>query len=290
MIPLHYRILYSHFRPGYCFWIVRSKAFVKMLPEPLRNLIRNRKSVRYKIDMLIRPDGMKRYCPCCGLRFQDFEAGHYLKHPERYNPLRYENIRQDVLCPNCGALPRHRILASWCEKNKKLLQRSKILYFAPEHSMSLWLRKNGILFVTADMYHAADMTLDIQATDLPDASYDMIFCNHVLELVDDFRIALKEVYRILTPDGSFICSFPMDPKVELLDEDASVDSDEERYKRYGQVDHKRVFGIHADRFLTDAGFTVKAINGKDYPEEIMPVVGPADYDMNIMFWCSKTQA
>ena len=107
--------------------------------------------------------------------------------------------------------------------------------------------------------------------------------------MDDFRVALKEMYRILRPGGSFICSFPMDPNVELLDEDPSVQTDEERVRRFGQDDHRRVFGMKADRFLTEAGFSVERIEGKDYPEEILPVVGPADYDMNLLFRCIKPE-
>ena len=140
---------------------------------------------------------------------------------------------------------------------------------------------------TADLYKEADLKLDIQATGLADESYDIIICNHVLEHVDDFRLALKEMYRVLRNGGSFICSFPMDPKVELLDEDPSVKTEEERLKRYGQNDHKRVFGMKADQLLSEAGFTVEIINGTEYPDEIMPVVGPADYDMNILFRCVK---
>jgi len=115
----------------------------------------------------------------------------------------------------------------------------------------------------------------------------MIFCNHVLEHVDDYRVALKEMHRILRSGGSFICSFPMDPKVELVDEDVTVAIDEERYRRYGQVDYKRVFDMHADRLLKEAGFDVEMIRGEDCSEEIMLVVGPADYDANVVFRCRK---
>ena len=69
----------------------------------------------------------------------------------------------------------------------------------------------------------------------------------------------------------------MDPKVEMLDEDPSITTPEERMRRFGQNDHKRVFGMKADQFLTEAGFMVEKIDGKDYPEEILPLVGPADY-------------
>ena len=190
-------------------------------------------------------------------------------------------------CPVCRSLPRHRILALWCEEHKELLRSSKILYFAPERSMTQWMKRNSIACTTADLYKEADLKLDIQATGLIDGSYDIIICNHVLEHVDDFRMAMKEMYRVLHSGGLFICSFPMDSKVELLDEDLAISTDDERFQRYGQNDHKRVFGMKADQFLIDAGFAVTRIDGKDYPAEILPVVGPADYDMNRLYCCRK---
>ena len=47
--------------------------------------------------------------------------------------------------------------------------------------------------------------------------------------------------------------------------------------------------MKADQLLTEAGFAVERICGDDYPDEILPVVGPADYDMNILFKCVKPQ-
>ena len=153
--------------------------------------------------------------------------------------------------------------------------------------MDVWMKKNQISYTTADLFCESDLKLDIQSTGLPDASYDIIFCNHVLEHVDDFRMALKEVFRILRSGGSFICSFPMDPKIDLLDEDPEINTDEERLRRFGQNDHKRVFGVNAAQLLREAGFDVDMIDGGEYPEEILPVVGPADYDINLLFWCIK---
>ena len=153
--------------------------------------------------------------------------------------------------------------------------------------MMLWIKRKGITCKTADLYNKAYLKLDIQSTGLSDESYDVIVCNHVLEHVDDYRIALKEVFRILRGGGIFICSFPMDKNIELIDEEQEPLSDEERILRFGQNDHKRVFGMKADQFLTEAGFIVETIKGEDFPEEILPVVGPADYDMNILFCCRK---
>ena len=258
-----------------------------VLPDSATSLIRRRKELQYWLDMRQHPRKMKRFCPCCGMKFREFVTGDFRQRPGRFNPERYEHTRQDVICPVCRSMPRHRIQALWFAKKFDLLRKADILYIAPEKSETKWLKRNRVTCTTADLYKEADLKLDIQATGLADESYDIIICNHVLEHVDDFRLALKEMYRVLRNGGSFICSFPMDPKVELLDEDPSVKTEEERLKRYGQNDHKRVFGMKADQLLSEAGFTVEIINGTEYPDEIMPVVGPADYDMNILFRCVK---
>ncbi len=155
--------------------------------------------------------------------------------------------------------------------------------------MMRWMRRNDVSCVTADKKMEADLKLDIQSTGMPSDTYDVIICNHVLEHVDDYKVALNEFNRILAPGGFFICSFPMDPKVDIVDEDSSVKLAEDRLKFYGQKDHRRVFGMNADKILVKAGFKVKRIKENSCPEIIYPIIGPADYDMNVLFWCKKDQ-
>lgn len=267
------------------------KLFMKACPKsliiPAQTAFYKSKAAQRRLDMILFPQKMKYYCPCCGLRLRSFVQGTYQDYPGRISSYRYENTRQDVLCPACKSLPRHRILASWFDKHEEKLKSENILYFAPDISEAKWMKRNGVKYISADLYKKADLKLDIQNTRLPNESYDIIIANHVLEHVDDFRLALKEMCRILKPYGSFICSFPMDPKIELIDEDPNVTQIEERIKRFGQHDHKRIFGMKADQFLIEAGFEVERIDGKDYPDEILPIIGPADYDMNVLFHCIK---
>lgn len=162
-----------------------------------------------------------------------------------------------------------------------------ILYFAAEPSMIRWMKRNGVACKTADLYIKADLKLDIQDTGMASDSYDVVIANHVLEHVDDIRIALKEVYRILKPNGLFICSFPIDPKVELLIEENGHLVNEERIHRFGQYNHKRVFGVKAGQYFAEEKFTVETIDGNSCPKEILPIVGPADYDINRLFCCRK---
>lgn len=267
------------------------KKFIKTCPRFLLNaavdVVRKGRMIRSKATMILNPKKTAWFCPCCGYRFRSFIAGDYSERPARFDVSRYEQTRQDVLCPVCKALPRHRMLAAWSDRHKELFKEAEILYFAPEYSMMLWMRRNGITCTTADLYDKADLKIDIQDTGLPEVSYDVVIANHVLEHVDNFKKALREIYRILSQNGCFICSFPMDPKIELLDEEEEPLLTQERIKRFGQSDHKRVFGMKADQFLIEAGFEVEKIKSEDYPESILPVVGPADYDMNILFCCRK---
>ena len=79
----------------------------------------------------------------------------------------------------------------------------------------------------------------------------------------------------------------MDYRVDLVEEGANDLSVEERIRQFGQYDHKRIFGMHADQLLSKAGFTVGKISGENCPESILPVIGPGDYDMNLLFDCKK---
>ncbi len=120
------------------------KACPKRIKKRLRKLNQPFKAIFYRANMILFPKRTIWFCPCCGMKFKFFTSGDFRSRPKRYNPHRYEQTRQDVLCPYCGALHRHRILAAWCENQKDLLQSSQILYFAPEHSMEHWMKRNRI--------------------------------------------------------------------------------------------------------------------------------------------------
>ncbi len=65
--------------------------------------------------------------------------------------------------------------------------------------------------------------------------------------------------------------------------DDSHQADRERIRKFGQKDHLRVFGRDSVKLLEEAGFVVSVIYGDTMPAEIMPIVGPADYDSIKLF-------
>jgi ubiquinone/menaquinone biosynthesis C-methylase UbiE len=65
--------------------------------------------------------------------------------------------------------------------------------------------------------------LNIEAIEMPDASWDVVVANHVLEHVDD-RKALSEIRRILVPGGFAIFSFPLALTFERTYENTAITS------------------------------------------------------------------
>lgn len=269
----------------------------KNCPQTLKTIMRRLQGYCFflqgKLEAAIKPSDIIHYCPCCGSKLSRFIVGGFRYYPDYYDIKRYEHTRQDLVCPICRSLPRHRILAIWCEKNIEILKGKRILYFALEDSMMSWLKRKGLPVTTADLFKSADLKIDLECIDQPDNSWDVVFCNHVLEHIKNYNKALSEIKRILVPGGQLICSFPIDIRFKtvcedkLLAVDTSEKADYERIRRFGQRDHLRVFGLDSKWLLEEAGFLVHVIDGDKMPEEICPVVGPADYDINKLFVCKN---
>ena len=227
------------------------------------------------------------YCSCCNRTLEGFIELGYSKDSERFDSKRFMKQKQDVICPFCYSAPRQRIQAVWLDANMSTVKDSRILCFAPEYSMMKWFRRNGIKVTTADLFDSkAELKLDITNIDLPDESYDVVICNHVLEHVSSYENALTELNRILVDKGLLIVSFPLDEGLDtVFEQEASTP--EYRIRLFGQVDHVRIFGRDSAEILTSFGFDVQAINISEMPENILPVVGPADYDSNQIYICRK---
>lgn len=228
--------------------------------------------------------GDKYRCPCCNKKFRKFLDFNYKR--KIYNPKKYINTYKNTICPYCLSLPRHRIICEYLKSNQKLMRNKRILLFAPERGIKEFLKANDISFTTADLYREADFRIDITNIDFEDSTFDVVFCNHVLEHVDDYKKALKEVNRILTTGGTFICSVPVDTNSQKTVE-STLNSNEERRIFYGQADHYRNFGLDIPKVIEKFGFEINEINGDDFDKDIVPVIGPGKYDYNHIFICNK---
>jgi ubiquinone/menaquinone biosynthesis C-methylase UbiE len=119
----------------------------------------------------------------------------------------------------------------------------------------------GDKYVTGDIESPlAKVKLDIHEIPFEDHSFDLVFCNHVLEHVRDDHQAMKEMYRILKPGGWGILMIPhFFPLPERTYEDPTITEPKEREKAFGQDDHLRLYGKDYPLRLEKAGFQVEAI-------------------------------
>ena len=194
-------------------------------------------------------------CACCGGDFTTF--------------LPYGNpLRANAACPHCKAIERHRLLLLFLKNKTNLFdasQRKTLLHIAPEKANETVFRNTKHIDYTAgdkftEGYNAAyakdTLNMDITNIALPDNSFDVIICSHVLEHVPDDRLAMRELFRVLRPNGFAILQVPIDLNRAETYEDWSLTTPEERLEAFGQYDHVRWYGRdYADR-LHEAGFEV----------------------------------
>ena len=137
---------------------------------------------------------------------------------------------------------------------------------APEQCFLKRFRDIGHEYVTADLHSPlADVKADITALPFENDSFDVIFCNHVLEHIPDDTKAMQELYRVLKKGGMGIFQIPQDLSRDKTFEDDSITDPKERSKIFGQYDHVRVYGRDYFDKLRSVGFKVKEV---DYTQTI----------------------
>jgi SAM-dependent methyltransferase len=186
-------------------------------------------------------------CPVCGWGFDAFKPA--------VDPAA-------ALCWRCGARDRHRAQALLLTRRGELLASAhSLLHFAPEWGMRRYVgAASHLRYVTADLdMPGTDLQLDLQATGLPDASFDAVICSHVLEHVQDDRAAMRELHRILTPGGWALVMVPLDLTREHTYEDPEIRTADARLHAFWQFDHVRLYAPDIAERLSDAGFTVETI-------------------------------
>jgi SAM-dependent methyltransferase len=173
-------------------------------------------------------------------------------------------------CPVCGSFDRDRLYELYIDRFVEPGRVRRVLDFAPSESLSVYLRSRGdFVYRSADlMMKGVDDVVDI--TDMPayaDGSFDLFICSHVLEHVSDDSRALSELYRVLAPGGIGIVMTPVTPEGSF-DEDPSVSDEDERWRRFAQGDHVRLY----DRStlcsrIRQAGFEVDALDWHTFGQE-----------------------
>ncbi len=171
--------------------------------------------------------------------------------------------RENALAPASMSLERHRLLWLYLKQETDFFSKQQsMLHVAPEQCFYGRFRKmKNLDYLTADLDSPiADVKMDIHDIQYPDNHFDVIFCNHVLEHVNDDKQCMRELQRVLKPGGLAIMQVPFKAGQEITDEDPSITDPEERIRRFGQYDHVRQYGRDYPERLKEAGFEVKPYN------------------------------
>jgi SAM-dependent methyltransferase len=218
--------------------------------EVVRRLVphSHRHQLRSHVNRLTWPlyVGTNVSCNCCDGRFRRFRV--YIG----------DRGHRSLMCPRCGSLGRHRVDWLYLTTQTDALQRPmRLLHVAPEICLEEPLRRlPGIDYLSADY----DSTLAMDQVDVTDIKYaddsfDAVICNHVLHLVDDDRVALREINRVIAPGGWALLQSAVDPTRGVTADAHGPTPTTSEGERYEEV-WMRNYGRDFEQRLQEAGFDV----------------------------------
>ena len=190
----------------------------------------------------------------------------------KFLPYGYSKQRKNALSPSTLSLERHRLMWLFLKNETSFFTSSKkikTLHIAPEQCfLKIFKKQKNLDYVTSDLESPiADVKADICNLPFKDDSFDVVFCNHVLEHIPDDKKAMQELFRVLKKGGFGVFQIPQDMSRENTFEDASITDKQERTKIFGQYDHVRVYGRDYFNKLRSVGFKVEEV---DYTQRITP--------------------
>ncbi|MDR3738727.1 MAG: class I SAM-dependent methyltransferase [Terracidiphilus sp.] len=210
-----------------------------------------------------------------------------------------------IVCPRCHTMVRHRLfIASLRQidevRYEQIIDGKRVLHFAPEDSIRHLIEPRAGRYATAD-YLRPDCDFRVDMSDMPtikDQSFDIVIAFDVLEHVPDFNRGLDEIRRVLAPGGYAILTVPQKDGLETTYEDASIVTEEDRLKHFGQVDHLRIFGNDFATVVEGRGFSVLAVDENSFPPEVQqrfvlaplaPSANPLATNHRKVFFCRREE-
>jgi SAM-dependent methyltransferase len=211
--------------------------------------------------LLIRLSYVFKYIAPVFLAGNNFEDPIDGKKYRKLLPYGYGDVqRENALSPSSHSLERHRLMWLYLKRETDFFHKQrKLLHIAPEQCfLPLFRKMKNIDYTTADLLSPiADVKMDVQNMPFQNGTYDVVFCNHVLEHVPDDKKALSEIYRVLKRDGFGIMQVPLRSDWPKTLEDPSITDREERIRLFGQYDHLRMYGTDYPERLEEIGFKVE---------------------------------
>jgi SAM-dependent methyltransferase len=246
------------------------------VPFPAANVDGRPGAGRYPTFRRSPPDGAdepvpaEAECPVCATVVPAFESSGTL-HP-----------RPDVRCPTCASLERHRSIWIFLVDRTQVLERparvllvdadplcaplSRLDGFAVERALPRLAHRRPTGTVRR-LVTRRSREVELSAIKVDDDAYDLVVVSHVLHQVADDVTVLRELRRVIAPDGALLLSVPTFGRP--TEEDDGTATSEQRRQRFGDALDVRAYGNDGvlERRMVDAGFSVTV---EDVPSSIGP--------------------
>lgn len=220
------------------------------------------------------------HCVCCNRNspfFLPFAGGTSAIPPVNYKLDVVGSDLRHYSCPKCESNDRERHLKFYCQKLgiDRRMAGARVLHFAPERWFAVYVAEaEPSEHIKADLYPASSdiQKVDMLAMSFPDASFDLVIANHVLEHVADDAKALSEIHRVLRPGGLAILQTPYSAMLKNTFEDAGIVSKNAREHAYGQDDHVRLYGQDIFSRFIAAGFESQVAHHESVLADVDPAI------------------
>ncbi|MFZ5502747.1 MAG: class I SAM-dependent methyltransferase [Pseudomonadota bacterium] len=208
-----------------------------------------------------------------------------------------------INCPKCRSEIRHRLFFAALQyveevSLSRLIHKKSVLHFAPEDVVSSNIRSESMRYVTSDFLRQ-DCDLKLNMSEMPEVksgSFDVVIAFDVLEHVPDYKKALEEIYRVLSPKGWAIFTVPQKDNLLTTYEDPAITEPDDRIRHFGQYDHLRLFGDDFANNVGEKGFSVTVVNETSFSEDLVkkhvlfpPILSshPLATNYRKVFFCQK---
>ena len=147
--------------------------------------------------------GEHKRCPCCGqeVQYTPLRLEEQARLLDADGPILPETMNVDAFrCPVCGSTDGERLLAAALARLAPARAESPALYVAPSPAACQWLRRMDIPWETCGADTAS----------LPAGRYGLVLCANALDDADNSHRVLRELRRILAPEGAVLLLAPVD--------------------------------------------------------------------------------
>lgn len=223
--------------------------------------------------------GTNHFCAICQQSVSSWMPHPHIEQLSSEFMKMMEGIGSDLSiyqCPNCGCNDRDRHL--WLFMGAagilQALPQARVLHVAPErHIERLIQQRQPLDYVRGDLFpnNPQHLKLNLEALGMPDDSFDLIICNHVLEHVHDLQKSLSELHRCIKPGGVLIAQTPYTPILKYTMECTTEVTPAFAEYFFGQNDHVRLFGADIVDWFHRAGFRGEPIEHKIILSELDPM-------------------